>query len=76
LAESGRPVPAKTASVQKLAKNSPKQTRYTVRRGDTLYGIAQRFDVELDDLRRWNRMSVKSRLRPGDKVTVYLAKAD
>jgi len=80
IADSGKPASLRTAQAQKPAqktgKNTPKQTRYTVRRGDTLYGIAQRFDVELDDLRRWNRLSAKSRLQPGDKVTIYLAKAD
>jgi len=73
--------PASIKVAQQVAKKTsgkkaPKQTNYTVRRGDTLYGIAQRFDVEMDDLRRWNRLSARSRLRPGDKVTVYLAKAD
>jgi len=56
------------------AKAQPKQKQYTVRRGDTLYSIAQRFDVDLDDLRRWNKLTHKSRLFPGDKVTILLAK--
>ena len=47
---------------------------YTVRRGDTLYSIAQRFAVDLDDLLRWNKLSAKKRLQPGDKVTIVLAK--
>jgi membrane-bound lytic murein transglycosylase D len=66
-----------TAKVAKAtpAKRASKQTSYIVRRGDTLYGIAQRFDVEMDDLRRWNRMSGKNRLQPGDKITIALAKA-
>jgi len=57
----------------KAQKSQPKQKQYTVRRGDTLYSIAQRFDVDLDDLRRWNKFSIKSRLMPGDKVTILLA---
>ncbi len=55
-------------------KSTSKQKQYTVRRGDTLYSIAQRFDVDLDDLRRWNKFSHKSRIHPGDKLTVALAK--
>lgn len=55
-------------------KAAAKQKQYTVRRGDTLYSIAQRFDVDLDDLRRWNKFSHKSRIHPGDKLTVVLAK--
>lgn len=67
---------AQTAASRKLAKHAPKQTRYVVRRRDTLYEIAQRFDVELDDLRRWNKLSARSRLRPGDKLTIHLANAN
>ncbi len=52
---------------------APTHKQYTVRRGDTLYSIAQRFDVALNDLRRWNKLSTKARLRPGDKVTILLA---
>ena len=57
-----------------LHKSSPsKHKQYTVRRGDTLHSIAQRFDVGLNDLRRWNKLSTKARLHPGDKVTILLA---
>jgi len=55
-------------------KKAPANKQYTVRRGDTLYSIAQRFAVELDDLLRWNKLSSKKRIQPGDKVTIVLAK--
>ena len=58
-------------ATQKTAATKRKQ--YTVRRGDTLYSIAQRFDVDLDDLRRWNKLSSKARIHPGDKVSILLA---
>jgi len=64
---------AKVTKVSSRKASAPKQKHYTVRRGDTLYSIAQRFDVELDDLRRWNKLSTKARLHPGDKVTILLA---
>ena len=64
--------PSKTT--QKIAaKKAQANKRYTVRRGDTLYSIAQRFDVDLDDLMRWNKLSAKKRLHPGDTVTIVLA---
>ncbi len=58
------------------AAKPPRKTQYRVRRGDTLFGIAQRFDVEVEDLRRWNKLSPNSRIRPGDTVTIFLARAD
>ncbi|MEO8384919.1 MAG: LysM peptidoglycan-binding domain-containing protein [Betaproteobacteria bacterium] len=50
----------------------PKSITYTVRSGDTLHAIAIKFDVELDDLLRWNKFSAKSVLQPGNKILVTL----
>lgn len=38
---------------------------YVVRAGDTLYGIAQRFDTGLDALLSLNRLTVRSVIQPG-----------
>ena len=66
---------AKTAHRTTIAYRAPTHKRYTVRRGDTLSSIAQHFDVALHDLVRWNKLSSKKRLHPGDKVLI-LAKND
>lgn len=42
----GKPSKAKSAAI----------TRYTVRRGDTLFSIASRFNVSVADLKAWNKM--------------------
>ena len=44
--------------------------RYRVRRGDTLMGIAERFSVDADELKRWNRLR-SSRVRRGMMLRVY-----
>ena len=49
-----------------------KPSTYIVRSGDTLYAIAIKFAVELDDLLRWNKLSAKSVLQPGNKIRVTL----
>ena len=41
---------------------------HVVRRGDTLWGIAQRYGTTVGDLRRWNRVGT---LHPGQRLTVY-----
>ena len=46
---------------------------YRVRRGDSLDLIAQRFDVSVKELRRWNRLS-GPHLQPGQQLTLYLRK--
>lgn len=56
----------------KTSVRKPAQpTRYTVRRGDTLHAIADRFDVTLADLKTWNRAFRKSSsIRPGQDIVV------
>jgi LysM repeat protein len=49
----------------------PSAVRYTVRRGDTLSGIAKRFGVSVESIRRWNAMK-KDALWPGRKIGVPL----
>jgi membrane-bound lytic murein transglycosylase D len=44
--------------------------RYRVRKGDSLYKIARRFEVSVADLRRWNR--VGRYIRPGERLTVFI----
>jgi len=43
---------------------------YHVRRGDTFLGIADRFSVSADDLRKWNRLS-SNRVRRGMVLRIY-----
>lgn len=45
---------------------------YTVRPGDTLYAIAIKYAVDLEDLLRWNKLHAKSVLQPGNKLRVTL----
>lgn len=48
---------------------SRRQT-YTVRKGDSLWKIAQRFSVKEKELRVWNRLGWSNMLRPGQKLAV------
>ncbi len=72
-AEASPPTAAELMRVSAPAKaGSRKPSTYTVRSGDTLYAIAIKFTVELDDLLRWNKLSAKSVLQPGNKIRVTL----
>ena len=44
---------------------------YRVRNGDSLYLIAQRFKVAINDLHRWNTITGKY-LKPGQKLKLYI----
>jgi membrane-bound lytic murein transglycosylase D len=43
--------------------------RYTVRRGDTLITVADRFGVSVEQLRRWNHLSSNG-LKPGASLAI------
>ncbi|MFJ1338558.1 transglycosylase SLT domain-containing protein [Pseudomonas caricapapayae] len=58
-----------TQAVQ--GKNQKKSTQYKVRKGDSLYLVAKRFNVEMQHLKRWNPRSGHA-LKPGQTLTVYL----
>lgn len=45
---------------------------YKVRRGDSLYEIAQRFEVTIDDIISWNKLDPRRYLQPGQSLTLYL----
>jgi membrane-bound lytic murein transglycosylase D len=51
--------------------NSQSSVRYRVRKGDSLAKIAQRFNVRIADLKRWNTFSGKY-LQPGQKIKLYV----
>jgi membrane-bound lytic murein transglycosylase D len=54
-----------------LRKPAPQPVRYTVKRGDTLHAIAQRFDISLADIRSLNPDFRKhSAIHAGQRVVV------
>lgn len=66
----------KRAAIQHVAFNpthikSAQPVDYTVKRGDTLHSIAQRFDASLADIKHWNPAFRKSStIRPGQEIVV------
>jgi len=49
-----------------------RKIHYTVRRGDSLYKIAQRFRVTIDQIKSWNKLAGRKYLQPGQKLTMYV----
>lgn len=50
------------------ARDEDRPKTYTVERGDTLYGIAKKFGLSVDDLRDANGMSNRSKILRGQKL--------
>lgn len=61
-------------------QNQPRAGRridYQVQNGDSLWSIARRYDVGLNELARWNGMAPRDPLLPGHKLVIWTdAKAD
>ncbi|MDP5071269.1 MAG: LysM peptidoglycan-binding domain-containing protein [Congregibacter sp.] len=58
-----------------LAQNGSTGVRrsYSVRAGDSLYEIALRFNVSMDDIINWNKLDPGRYLQPGQALTLYLS---
>lgn len=62
---------AATNTNASLAGNTIRRISYRVRNGDSLYRIAQKFNVGIRDLQRWNIIKGKF-LKPGQKLKLYV----
>jgi membrane-bound lytic murein transglycosylase D len=51
---------------------SIRRVNYTVRRGDSLYRIADQFQVSVDDVRRWNDLDARRPLQPGQQLVLHV----
>ena len=76
----GQPLRVANQAVKTNGKNggSPKSTtpvRYKVKRGDTLGEIAKAHDVTPEELRRWNDLAQRAKLRVGQELTIHLSRS-
>jgi membrane-bound lytic murein transglycosylase D len=71
VASANKPEKAKSQKVAKNSASQGKHTRYVVKRGDTVFSIARRFDVAVNDLQRWNKIPASNSLQPGNTLVVY-----
>lgn len=66
-------LPARPAVSPVAAHGSTtRKVHYTVRNGDSLYVIAQRFRVTVAQITRWNKIDSGRILRPGQRLTMFV----
>jgi len=65
--------PGQVLSVQVSGQSSvQRKVRYKVRRGDSFYRIASKFDLSVNEILEWNNLSVKHLLKPGQRLTLFV----
>ena len=72
--DNSKPAKASSRAVAKAGKGKAvdkKTMQYKIQKGDSLYLVAKRFNVEMQHLKRWNPRSGQA-LKPGQTLTVYL----
>ncbi|WP_367155303.1 LysM peptidoglycan-binding domain-containing protein [Methylomonas sp. HYX-M1] len=52
------------------AKERPNKQLYTVKKGDTLWAVSQKFNVDQQDVVNWNKLSAKKPLKAGQKLKI------
>ncbi|BBM02864.1 LysM peptidoglycan-binding domain-containing protein [Microbulbifer sp. GL-2] len=52
-----------------------RKVSYKVRSGDSLYRIANKFSIEIDDILRWNKITKAKYLQPGQRLTLFVDSA-
>ena len=60
------PAPSAAAA----AATGPRPTTHQLAAGETLWGVAQRYGISVDDLKRWNRITRAKALRAGTLLSL------
>lgn len=68
----GGPATALVRTVSATASDMLRKVHYTVHSGDSLYSIANRFNVDIGQLTTWNTLSVDDYLQPGQRLVLYV----
>lgn len=61
-----------STSTQKASSGIVKKVTYTVRNGDSLSRIADKFNVRVSDISKWNNLNAKRYLQPGQKLRLHV----
>ena len=61
------------SSMAMVPRAERQQQGYRVRRGDSLYRIAGKFNVSVNDIIAWNSLDPGDYLQPGQRLTLYVS---
>jgi len=64
------PASAPPRAAARRVESAPEKVIHRVRRGDTLFSIAKRYDTTVQELREWNRLR-GSAIQVGQRLTIF-----
>ncbi len=64
-------VPARVDAIDSVAAAGRQRIEYQVRAGDSMWKIAQQYQVSVEDLARWNHRSSNDAIHPGMQLTLW-----
>ncbi|MCK7597446.1 LysM peptidoglycan-binding domain-containing protein [Microbulbifer sp. CAU 1566] len=64
-----------SGSQTEQSSRTTRKVSYRVRNGDSLYRIARKFSIDISDIVRWNKISKKGYLQPGQRLTLFVDSA-
>lgn len=71
------PPPKKTVETPpKPSPSTPKVHIHEVQKGDTVYSIARKYNIKVEDIYQANHMTSSSVIHPGQKLTIYPPKGN
>ena len=65
-------IPGKAKLASNDSESVARSSTYVVRRGDSLYTIANKFRVKLSDLLGWNNLTKRSVIKPGQRLVMFI----
>jgi membrane-bound lytic murein transglycosylase D len=57
-------------------KKEVREIIYIVREGDTLWSIAQKYNVTLEEIRSWNSLNGRDQIYPSDRLKLKVGGSD
>jgi membrane-bound lytic murein transglycosylase D len=63
-----RMINAPHPSDEPLRKKDGKEIIYVVKGGDTLWGIAKKYNITIAEIKTWNHLDKTDRIHPADKL--------
>ena len=78
IAEEEKPEPGPTENVEQ--QDNLTVVFHTAKQGDNLKNVAERYNVDINELREWNEINAKTRdtsnLKPGQQLMIYVKKVN